>query len=42
MRGNESNQWLFAAMGIARQKAQHQAAEKGESTWKIKGAVWGL
>jgi hypothetical protein len=42
MRGNESNRWLFAAMGIAVQMAQHQATQKGESTWKIKEAVCGL
>lgn len=42
MRGNDSNRWLFAAMGVAVQMAQHQATEKGESTWKIKKAVCGL
>ncbi len=42
MRGNRSNRWLFAAMGIAVQIAQHQADKKGKSTWKIKEAVCGL
>lgn len=42
MRGNRSNRWLFAAMGIAVQMAQHQADQKNESTWKIKEAVCGL
>ncbi len=42
MRGNRSNRWLFAAMGIAVQMGQHQADKKGESTWRIKEAVFGL
>jgi len=42
MRGNQSNRWIFAAMGIAVQMAQHQADEEGKSTWKIKEAVCGL
>jgi hypothetical protein len=42
MRGNRSNRWLFAAMGVAVQMAQHQADKKNESTWKIKEAVCGL
>jgi hypothetical protein len=42
MRGNRSNRWLFAAMGIAVQIAQHQADKKGKSTWRIKEAVCGL
>jgi len=42
MRGNRSNRWLFAAMGIPVQMAQHQADQKNESTWKIKKAVCGL
>lgn len=42
MRGNRSNRWLFAAMGITVQMAQHQAEKKNESTWKIKEAVCGL
>lgn len=42
MRGDRSNRWIFAAMGVAVQMAQHQADQKGESTWKIKEAVCGL
>lgn len=42
MRGNESNRWLFAAMGVSVQMAQFQAFEKGSSTWKIKQEVLGL
>jgi len=42
MRGNRSNRWLFAAMGITVQMAQHQADQQNESTWKIKEAVCGL
>lgn len=42
MRGNRSNRWITAAMGIAMQMAQHQADEKGKSTWKVKEAVCGL
>ena len=42
MRGNRSNRWLFAAMGIAVQMAQHQADKENQSTWKIKEAVGGL
>jgi hypothetical protein len=42
MRGNRSNRWLFAAMGIAVQMAQHQADRENKSTWKIKEEVCGL
>lgn len=42
MRGNRSNRWLTAAMGIAVQMAQHQADRENKSTWKIKEAVCGL
>lgn len=42
MRGNRSNRWLFAAMGVAVQMAQHEAQQKKKSTWKIKEAVCGL
>ena len=42
MRGNRSNRWLFAAMGIAVQIAQHQADNQNQSTWKIKEVVCGL
>jgi len=42
MRGNRSNRWILAAMGIAVQMAQHQADQENQSTWKIKEAVCGL
>ncbi len=42
MRGDESNRWLFAAMGIAVQMAQHRAYRRGASTWNIKEEVLGL
>jgi hypothetical protein len=42
MRGDESNRWLFAAMGIAVQMAQHRAYRRGTSTWNIKEEVLGL
>jgi hypothetical protein len=42
MRGDESNRWLFAAMGIAVQIAQRIAYLNGSSTWKIKNEVLGL
>jgi hypothetical protein len=42
MRGDESNRWLFAAMGVAVQIAQHQAYRRGTSTWNIKEEVLGL
>lgn len=42
MRGDRSNRWMFAAMGVAMQMAQHQADKNGTSTWKIKEAVCGL
>jgi len=42
MRGNESNRWLFAAMGIAVQVAQLRAYRRGTSTWNIKEEVLGL
>lgn len=42
MRGDESNRWLFAAMGIAVQVAQHQAYRRRTSTWNIKEEVLGL
>lgn len=41
MRGNESNRWLFAAMGIAVQMAQRLAFAKRQSTWNIRRAVLG-
>ena len=42
MRGDASNRWLFAAMGIAIQMAQWKAFKQNTSTWKIKEAVLGL
>jgi hypothetical protein len=42
MRGDESNRWLFAAMGIAVQIAQRTAYLDGSSTWNIKDEVLGL
>lgn len=42
MRGDESNRWLFAAMGIAVQMAQRSAYLNGTSTWNIKDEVLGL
>lgn len=42
MRGNDSNRWLFAAMGIAVQMAQLHAYRNKQSTWKIKSLVLGV
>jgi len=42
MRGDESNRWLFAAMGVAVQIAQRNAYLRGTSTWNIKEEVLGL
>ena len=42
MRGDESNRWLFAAMGVAVQQAQWEAFKNKSSTWKIKSNVLGL
>lgn len=42
MRGNKSNRWIFAAMGVAVQMAQMWALTYGHSTWKIKQLVLGL
>lgn len=42
MRGDESNRWLFGAMGIAVQIAQRTAYLNGSSTWNIKDEVLGL
>lgn len=39
MRGEASNRWLFAAMGVCVQMAQWNAAVEGKSTWAVKGAV---
>lgn len=42
MRGNASNRWLYAAMGVAVQIAQRRALQRGTSTWDIKQEVLGL
>jgi len=42
MRGDKSNRWLFAAMGIAVQIAQRSAYLNGSSTWNIKEEVLGI
>jgi hypothetical protein len=41
MRGNNSNRWLFAAMGITVQMHQLTAFKEKRSTWKIKDEVLG-
>jgi len=41
MRGDASNRWLFAAMGIAVQMHQLKAYRQQRSTWKIKSEVLG-
>jgi len=41
-RGAANNRWLFAAMGIAVQTAQHRAYRCGTSTWNITEEVLGL
>lgn len=42
MRGDRSNRWIFAAMSVAVQMAQHQAVTENKSTWRIKAAVCGV
>ena len=42
MRTDDSNRWLFAAMGIAVQMAQRIAYLNNSSTWNIKDEVLGL
>lgn len=42
MRGDDNNRWLFAAMGVAVQMAQHQAHQHNESLWAIQNRVLGL
>jgi hypothetical protein len=42
MRGNDSNRWLFAAMGIAIQMAQSKAFREQRSIWNIKNDVLGV
>lgn len=41
MRGNDSNRWLFAAMGLTIQMHQLNAFKEKRSTWKIKTEVLG-
>ena len=41
MRGNANNRWLFAAMGVAVQVAQHRAWQSKQSTWNIRKLVLG-
>jgi len=41
MRGNANNRWLFAAMGLAVQVAQHTAWQCQQSTWNIRNLVLG-
>lgn len=42
MRGNNSNRWIFAAMGISVQMAQLDAYQNNRSTWRIKQEVLGI
>ncbi len=42
MRGEQSNRWLFAAMGIAVQIVQRTAYLNSSSTWNIKDEVLGV
>jgi hypothetical protein len=42
MRGNESNRWLFAAMGVAVQIAQLHSYRGKQSTWDIRSEVLGV
>lgn len=41
MRGNQSNRWLFAAMGLTIQMHQLKAYKQKRSTWNIKKDVLG-
>jgi len=41
MRGDATNRWLFAAMGLAIQMHQLRAYKEHRSTWKIKAEVLG-
>ncbi len=41
MRGDVTNRWLFAAMGLAVQMHQLRAYKEQRSTWKIKAEVLG-
>jgi hypothetical protein len=42
MRGDRSNRWIFAAMGVAVQIAQANAVKQKLSTWNVKKQVLGL
>lgn len=42
MRGDASNRWLFAAMGLAMQMAQLTAYRERRSTWDVKADVLGV
>jgi len=42
MRGNDSNRWIFAAMGIAMQMSQWKAYLNNQSTFEIKSDVLGI
>lgn len=42
MRGNDSNRWVFAAMGIAMQMSQWKAYRNNQSTFEIKSDVLGI
>jgi hypothetical protein len=42
MRGEVSNRWLFAAMGVAVQMAQWTAWKHNRSTWNVKSDVLGI
>ena len=41
MKGNDSNRWLFAAMGLTVQMHQLIAYQNKKSTWRIKEQVVG-
>jgi hypothetical protein len=41
MRGNQSNRWLFAAMGLTIQMHQLNAYKQKRSTWTIKEEALG-
>lgn len=42
MRGDETNRWLFAAMGVCVQIAQHQASRHSRAPFDIQDLVLGL
>ena len=41
MKGNDSNRWLLAAMGLTVQMHQLRAYQNKKSTWRIKEQVLG-